>query len=181
MLAFARRFLPREHDAQDALQDAMLSAFRSIANFDGRSQLSTWLMRITVNACLMQIRTRRRRPERSIETLLPTFLPDGHQVRDTPRWVDVPPSGLETDRVTMLVRDGVDELPELYRTVLLLRDVEELSTEETAEVLGISKDAVKTRLHRARQGLRAILEPGMCGQDEAGMPGRVGRSGDTQQ
>lgn len=172
MLAFARRFLPRDQDAHDALQDAFLSAFKSIGKFDGRSQLSTWLQRITINACLMRIRSRKRRPEVSIEALLPAFLPDGHQIRDTPAWgaESKVESGHETEhgagsgrgRLLDLVRESVDGLPDAYREVLLLRDVEEFSTEETAEALGITKDAVKTRLHRARQALRAMLEPSFC-------------------
>ncbi len=174
MLAFARRFLPRDQDAEDALQDAFLSAYRSIRNFDGRSQLSTWLHRITINACLMRIRSRKRRPEVSIEALLPSFLPDGHQIRDTPAWgaESNVESGLGAGlgagsqsrggRMAEVVRESLDGLPDSYREVLLLRDVEEFSTEETAEALGITKDAVKTRLHRARQALRAMLEPSFC-------------------
>src|SRR5262245_52418857 len=78
MLAVARRFLPVEEDARDAVQDAFLSAFRSIRRFEGNAQLSTWLHRIVVNAALMKLRTRRRKPEQSIEDLLPGYLEDGH-------------------------------------------------------------------------------------------------------
>ena len=78
MLAVARRFLPVEEDARDAVQDAFLSAFRSIDRFEGHAQLSTWLHRIVVNASLMKLRTRRRHPEQSIEELLPGYLEDGH-------------------------------------------------------------------------------------------------------
>jgi len=161
MLAVARRMLHREEDAQDAVQEAFLSAFKSLDRFDGRSQLTTWLHRITVNCCLMRMRSQRRRggPERSIDDLLPTFLSDGHQTRNTAPWQPDAASGIERTEVRDLVREKIDELPEAYRVVLLLRDIEEISTVETATALGLSVNAVKTRLHRARQALRTLLEP----------------------
>lgn len=161
MLAVARRMLGREEDAQDAVQEAFLSAFKSLERFDGRSQLTTWLHRITVNVCLMRMRTQRRRggPERSIDEFLPTFLEDGHQTRSTPEWKPSAANGIEAGEVREIVRARINELPEQYRVVLMLRDIEELSTEETAAALEMTANAVKTRLHRARQALRALLEP----------------------
>lgn len=167
MLAVARRMMRTEEDAQDAVQDALLSAFKSLDRFDGRSQLTTWLHRITVNACLMKLRTQRRRPERPIEDLLPTFESDGHQTRDSKSWNRANPSGIEQEETRRLVREKINELPEQYRVVLVLRDIEELSTEETAEALGMTPNAVKTRLHRARQALRTLLEPTFAGGDES--------------
>lgn len=161
MLAVARRMLRQEQDAQDAVQDAFLSAFKALATFDGRSQLSTWLHRITVNVCLMRLRTRRRKPEQPIETLLPTFLSDGHQTRRTPSWPGDPLGALGDQERSEQVRVMVAQLPEPFRVVLLLRDVEELSTSDTAAALGISENAVKTRLHRARQALRTLIEESM--------------------
>lgn len=162
MLAVARRMLAREEDAQDAVQDAFLSAFKSLASFDGRSQLSTWLHRITVNACLMKLRSQKRRPEKSIEEFLPAFVADGHQRTPTPAWKPIEPAGIEEAELYDLVRSKIAELPEAYRVVLVLRDVEELSTEEAARVLGLTTNAVKTRLHRARQALRGLLEPSLA-------------------
>ena len=161
MLAVARRMMVCEEDAQDCVQDAFLSAFRSLDRFDGRSQLTTWLHRITVNACLIKLRSQRRRggPERSIDEFLPTFLEDGHQAKNTPAWNRSASSGIETAEVREFVRAKIGELPEQYRVVLILRDIEELSTEQTAEALELTVNAVKTRLHRARQALRALLEP----------------------
>jgi len=161
MLAVARRMMGREEDAQDAVQEAFLSAFRSLGRFDGRSQLTTWLHRITVNACLMRLRSQRRRggPERSIDEFLPSFEETGHQIKSTPAWKPIATSGIEAGEVRQMVRDNIDQLPQQYRVVLLLRDIEELSTEETAAVLDITVNAVKIRLHRARQALRALLEP----------------------
>ncbi len=162
MLAVARRMLPTDDDAREAVQDALLSAFRNLHRFDGRALLTTWLHRITVNACLMKLRTRRRRPESSIEDLLPTFLPDGHQTRPAEPWAPDRLERAETSEATArLVREKIGELPETYREILLLRDIEDLSTEEAAQALGISSNAVKTKLHRARQALRALLDPHM--------------------
>ncbi|MBX3404133.1 MAG: sigma-70 family RNA polymerase sigma factor [Phycisphaeraceae bacterium] len=159
MLAVARRMLHREEDAQDAVQEAFLSAFRSLDRFDGRSRLTTWLHRITVNACLMKLRSQRRRPERAIEDLLPKFAEDGHQAMPSRPWREEATCSADSTEVRELVRTKIDELPEQYRVVLVLRDLEELSTEETAEAMDMSVNAVKTRLHRARQALRALLDP----------------------
>lgn len=159
MLAVSRRMMGNESDAQDAVQDAFLSAFKSLDRFDARSQLNTWLHRITVNACLMKLRTRRRRPEKSISDLLPVFESDGHQTKSSGSWRPEAESGIEQTEVRRLVREKIAELPEPYREVLMLRDIEELSTDEAATVLGITDSAVKTRLHRARQALRALLDP----------------------
>jgi RNA polymerase sigma-70 factor, ECF subfamily len=159
MLALARRMLGREDDAQDAVQDAFLSAFKSLENFDERSQFTTWLHRIVVNACLMKLRTRRRKPERPISDFLPRFLPDGHQEFPTQSWKPDAAAGIERDELRTLLRSKIDELPEPFREVLLLRDIEELDTEATASLLGTTPSAVKTRLHRARQALRTLLEP----------------------
>lgn len=163
LLAVARRMLGREEDAQDAVQDAFLSAFKSLDMFDGRSQLTTWMHRITVNACLMRLRSQRRRPEKQIDELLPEFVADGHQKTSTKPWKPLAEHRIEGEELRVLVRSKIDELPEDYREVLLLRDIEELDTQATAVHLGISSNAVKTRLHRARQALRTLLEPVFAG------------------
>ena len=167
MLAVARRMLFREEDAQDAVQDAFLSAFKSLGTFDERSLLTTWLHRITVNACLMKLRSQRRRggPERSIDDFLPTFTDDGHQTQESRRWNPDAASGIERGEVREMVRAKINELPEQYRVVLILRDIEQLSTEETAAALDMTFNAVKTRLHRARQALRALLDPHFSHQE----------------
>jgi RNA polymerase sigma-70 factor (ECF subfamily) len=159
----ARRFLVNEHDAQDALQDALLSAFRAISTFEGESRLATWLHRITVNACLMKLRSQKRSGERPIEELLPTYVSDGHRVDAPGRWSVTIDTAIQSHETCEMVRSCIDRLPESYRTVLLLRDIDERSTEETASLLGIETGAVKTRLHRARQALRTLLDPYMRG------------------
>jgi RNA polymerase sigma-70 factor (ECF subfamily) len=158
MLAVARRFLRTEADAADAIQDAFLSAFRGLDRYTGDAALGTWLHRIVVNACLMKLRARARRPAVSLDALLPVFDATGHHVKPVRPW-DGPASALDRAEVRSQVRACIDRLPDDYRTVLLLRDIEELDTAETATRLGIAPGAVKTRLHRARQALRTLLEP----------------------
>ncbi len=159
MLTVARRMLRSEEDARDAVQDAFLQAFRAIGRFEGGARLSTWLHRITINACLMKLRARARRPEESIEDLLPRFYADGHRIDPGPAWRETA-DPLEQGELRAHVRACIDRLPEIYRNVLLLRDIEELGTEETALLLEVKPDTVKVRLHRARQALRSLLEPG---------------------
>jgi RNA polymerase sigma-70 factor (ECF subfamily) len=157
MLAVARRLVGNDEEARDVVQDALLSAFRSMARFEGQSRVSTWLHRIVVNTALMKLRTRRRKPEESIEPLLPSFNDDGHHAVRFSEWEGAD-RVLEREEVRKVVRDAIDEMPEAYRTVLMLRDIEELSTDEAAEALEITPNTVKTRLHRARQALRTVLD-----------------------
>jgi RNA polymerase sigma-70 factor (ECF subfamily) len=119
----------------------------------------TWLHRILVNVCLMTLRTHSRRNEIPIDDLLPRFDHSGHHARSIARWRQLPEDRLQSDETRLLVRRCIDMLPDDYRSVIILRDIEELDTEEAAETLGISPGAVKTRLHRARQALRTLLEP----------------------
>ena len=157
LLAVARRYLRSEEDARDAVQEAFVAAFRSIGRFHGGSSLSTWLHRIAINACLMKLRSGRRRPENSIEDLLPRFDETGHRVAEPEEWRDSVEESIDRNRTRHFVREAIDRLPERYRTILMLRDIEELSTAEAAGTLGLSENAVKIRLHRARQALRTIL------------------------
>jgi RNA polymerase sigma-70 factor (ECF subfamily) len=159
MLVVARRYLRSEDDARDAVQEAFVSAFRAIDRFEGGSLLSTWLHRIVVNAALMKLRTRKRKPEESIDDLLPGFLENGHLADPTPGWRAPADELLEGDENRRIVREAIEGLPEGHRTVLLLRDIEGFDTEQAAEKLGITTGAVKTRLHRARLALRGQLEP----------------------
>jgi RNA polymerase sigma-70 factor (ECF subfamily) len=157
LLATARRLLRDEEEALDAVQDAFLSAFKAIGSFHGEAQLSTWLHRIVVNAALMRRRKARRRGEQSIDDLLPRFEEDGHFAESPSQAVMPSDEALESKQTRALVRRCIDRLPEAYRTVLLLRDIEDLDTDETAQVLGVTANAVKVRLHRARQALRSLI------------------------
>jgi RNA polymerase sigma-70 factor (ECF subfamily) len=148
-----------EHDSDDAVQEAFISAFRSMGGFAGGSKLSTWLHRIVVNVCLMKLRARRPRREASIEPLLPQFDEHGHHAATYSDWGNPPAVDVSLAETRAQVRACIDELPEAYRTVVLLRDIEELDTQETASLLGVSEANVKVRLHRARQALRTLLDP----------------------
>ncbi len=159
MLAVARRLMRAEDDAADAVQDAFVSAFRSLGRFEGQSRIETWLHRIVVNSCLMKLRSRRSRNEVSIESLLPAFDDSGHHARPIAAWRSPPPDEIESSELRARVRACIDQLPESYRTVLILRDIEQLDTDETAERLGIKQVNAKVRLHRARQALRSLLSP----------------------
>ena len=168
LLATARRYLRSEADACDALQDAFLCAFKSIDTFKGDSQLSTWLHRILVNSALMHLRAKRSCAEADageLDELLPQFDTAGNWIDE--RIHSAPPHALfEASETRAMVRRCIDLLPDNYRIVLILRDIEELDTEQTAQQLGINPGAVKTRLHRARQALRTLLEPLVLGDEE---------------
>jgi len=155
LLSVARRFLPNNEDAQDAVQEAFIKAFRAIGTFEARAQLHTWLHRILVNTALMKIRSRKRRPEESIDDLLPTFQADGHQTTESRDWSD---AIFERKETAAIVRQAIAQLPNHYRVVLTLRDIEERDTIETATALGTTTTVVKVRLHRARQALRTLLD-----------------------
>jgi len=157
MLALARRVVGDEDAARDVVQDAFLSAFRAMDGFAAEARLSTWLHRIVVNTALMKLRSRRRRPEEPIEPLLPAYREDGHFRDGFVEWGDVE-QRLQRREMREAVRRAIDRLPETYRTVLLLRDIEDMNTAETARALGLTENAVKIRLHRARQALRTLLD-----------------------
>ena len=159
LLVVARRILRSEEDANDAVQDAFLSAFKGISQFKGQSRLGTWLHRILVNAALGRLRHLQRHPEKSIEDLLPHFGEGEHQIDPPVPWKAAPETAVQDHETHELVHHCINQLPESYRTVLLLRDIEGLATEEAALQLGTSTAVVKTRLHRARQGLRTLLDP----------------------
>lgn len=169
MLAVARRMLRTEDDAHDAVQEAFLSAFKSLDRFEGHSKLSTWLHRIVVNAALMRLRTRKRKPEASIDDLLPSFDETGHFAAEVSP-PDLPSDAFERRELRTVVRQCIDRLPDSYRAVVLLRDIEELDADETATALGITTSAVKSRLHRARQALHALLTEARLGDASAAEP-----------
>ncbi|HSR70256.1 MAG TPA: sigma-70 family RNA polymerase sigma factor [Acidobacteriota bacterium] len=161
MLSVARRFMRDDDQARDVVQEAFIQVYRKIGTFKQKAKLSTWLHRIVVNTALMRIRSRKRKREDSIEDMLPGFLEDGHQANPARPWSDSGEKLLQRKEVRQLVRDAIDRLPDNYRTVLLMRDIEEMSTAETAQALEITENAVKIRLHRARQALREQIDPAL--------------------
>ncbi|HUL72452.1 MAG TPA: sigma-70 family RNA polymerase sigma factor [Vicinamibacterales bacterium] len=159
LLAVTRRILRDDDLARDAVQDAFISAYRSRRTFNASSKVSTWLHRIAVNAALMKLRSQRRKPEEPIDGILPGFQDDGHHRERFVAWTEPPDVTVSRRETREAVRRAIDQLPESYRTVLLLRDIEGLDTEEAAKMLGITANAVKIRLHRARMALRALIAP----------------------
>jgi RNA polymerase sigma-70 factor, ECF subfamily len=158
MFAVARKMLRSDEDATDAVQDAFLAAFSSLDGFRAQSRLYTWLHRIVVNACLMKLRSQKRRNAVSLDALLPTFDEHGNHATPVASWPESAAHEIEKAETHEKVRNCIDQLPDDYRTIVILRDIEELDTDETAALLGLSRVAVKTRLHRARQALRTLLE-----------------------
>lgn len=162
LLAVARRILNNDDDAREAVQQGFIAAYRGRQQFHGDSRPSTWIHRIVVNKALDVLRARQRRPEDSIDDLLPRFLPNGHHTESFATWPEFE-SDIDRERMAELVRDAISSLPESFRLVLLLRDIEEMSTEETAQALNITPNAVKLRLHRARMALRTLLSERLQG------------------
>ena len=159
MHAVARGLLGPGEDSADAVQDALLAAYRSISSFNGGSKLWTWLYRVLVNACLSIRRSRRRRRVISLHDLPRRIREDSRQAIPGSQRGEAAFTGAERAEVQAQVRDCIARLRPCYREVLLLRDIEELDTDQTAQRLGTSHSTVKTRLHRARQALGALLKP----------------------
>lgn len=156
-VAVARRLLRNEDDARDAVQDAFLQVFRSIESFRGDANISTWLHRVVVNAALMKLRSASRRPETSLDELLPVFDEDGHHADPSQTAPLSAEAMVDRQQQRALVRACIAQLPDQYRAIITLRDFEELDTSEVADLLGITENAVKIRLHRARQALATLL------------------------
>jgi len=155
-LAF--RFVRNETEAKEIVQDTFLSVWRKLDTFKGDAQFGSWVYRVAANAALMRLRSQRRHPEVSTEELPIDFLDNyGHLPASGENWAKRPDDELQSDELRRRIQAAVDELPEIYKTVFLIRDVEGLSTEETADVLQISVPTVKTRLHRARLALREAI------------------------
>jgi len=154
-------------DAEEVVQDVFLSLFEKIAAFEERAALGTWLYRVATNTALLRRRGKRLELEVSLEDQLPTFREDGHRAGERSfllaDWSASAEDGLLSDETQALVRRAIDMLPPHYRAVVMLRDVEELSNEETAEILGEPVSSVKSRLHRARMALREQLTHVMSG------------------
>ncbi len=158
MLAIAKRYLHNDADAQDTVQDAYIRAFQAIHNFKGHSSIKSWLHRITVNSALMKLRANGRRPVELIDDSPSLFDGNGKRI-ETNSEITLSIEDLAIDaNKQWLVKAKIDLLPITSRNLLLLRDIEGYSTEETSELLNISIAAVKTGLHRARQRLKKSLE-----------------------
>ncbi len=154
----ALKLLNEEQEAEDVLQETFLSAFRAIDRFEGRAKLSTWLYRIAYNASLMHLRKRDRMTTFSLDRPLTHEQQMGElSARILVDWSTMPDDQLLTAEARQEMDRAIAALPESLRSAFVLRDVQGLSGAETAEVLGITVQAVKNRLHRARLALRDRL------------------------
>jgi RNA polymerase sigma-70 factor (ECF subfamily) len=149
------RILNNPQDAEDALQETFLKAFRSISNFKEQSSISTWLYRIATNEALMMIR--RRKPEINQVDLQKEDDGETYESLEIIDWENLPEDRLLSGEVMDMLDESVQKLTPALRVVFVLRDIEGLSVSETAEILGLSEGAVKTRLSRARMQLRQEL------------------------
>lgn len=155
ILRLARHITGNEEDAEDVLQESFLNAYSHIGTFAGNSKFYTWLVRITVNQALMKLRKRKTGKEVSLDEPVQGETDD--LVREIAVWDETPERTYSQEEMRRILDEAIESLEPIYRTVFVLRDVEELSTEETAESLSISVPAVKSRLLRARLQLREKL------------------------
>ncbi len=154
-----------ESKAQDAMQDAFLQVFRKIEQFQEQSAFTTWLYRITVNAALMRMRTERRHRETSLEDASPRYTEQGEMAEPVDDWAPPVDDDVANRELAVHAREAVDALPETYRSVFMLREIEELSTEDVAQILDLTIPTVKTRLHRARLALRKAIADRVHGHE----------------
>jgi RNA polymerase sigma-70 factor (ECF subfamily) len=166
MYGVALQFMRNEHDAREVMQDALVSIWNKIGSFEGKSAFTSWIYRVTANAGLMALRKKKRREN---DVSLDTAASDDDdapvpalRLRDKG---PLPDKAAMTGELGEQVRAAIDQLPELYRVVVLLRDVEELPMNEVMEATGLSEPALKSRLHRARLALREALLPYLKGLD----------------
>jgi RNA polymerase sigma-70 factor (ECF subfamily) len=153
----ALSYMKNEADAEDVAQEAFIKAFRNLSTFRGDAKFSTWLISITLNEARNRLRRQSVVRMQSLDeppdensTISPALLRD---------WREIPSEAVEREEVRTLIKKAVESLPEIYRQVFLLRDVEELNINETAETLSITISNVKVRLHRARMMLQKELAP----------------------
>ena len=151
----AKQITQNDDDAEDVLQETFLKAYTHLDNFQGNSKFYTWLVRIAVNEALMKLR--KRRSDRTVPLDEPIDTGEDEMVREIAVWDENPEETYSREELAALLDEAVQSLKPAYRTVFLLRDIEELSIEETAEALKLSISAVKSRLLRARLQLREKL------------------------
>jgi len=149
--------LKNESDAEEATQDVFMTVFRKAFTCKGDSALYSWIYRICVNACLMRLRGKKRTETVSIEELMPVFTEEGMHANPVGDWSREVERKMLNRELGDVIRKFTEKLSEKYRVVFVLSDVEGLSNEETAQILGLTVPAVKSRLHRARLYLREQL------------------------
>ena len=158
----ALSLVKNEGDAEEVAQEAMLKAFKGLARFRGEAKFSTWLIQIAINEAKMKLRRDRRHLYESLEEG-PRGDDGDYMPKDYADWREIPSEALEQKELRVALTKALKSLPEKYRSVLVLRDVQQLSIAETSQALGISAANVKTRLSRARLQMRDALAPGLTG------------------
>jgi RNA polymerase sigma-70 factor (ECF subfamily) len=153
----AMSILKNESDAEEATQDVFMTVFRKADTFKGNSALYSWMYRICVNTCLMRLRGKRRNDTVSIEEFMPVFTEEGMHASPMDDWSKEVERKALNEELGQMIRKFTDQLSEKYKVVFVLSDVEGLSNDETAQILGLTVPAVKSRLHRARLYLREQL------------------------
>jgi RNA polymerase sigma-70 factor (ECF subfamily) len=154
--------LRNEAEAEDAVQDTAIKVFQNLGKFRGDSQFRTWVLSIARNEGLGRLRKQASRREDSLEAGTDEQTGDYTPAILT-SWREIPSEALERKELGAMIRAAIDELPEIYRNVILLRDIEEMDVRETAVALGVTEGAVKVRLHRARAQLQRTLAPRLGG------------------
>jgi RNA polymerase sigma-70 factor (ECF subfamily) len=144
-------------DAQDVTQEVLLTLYKKINTFQGKSAFSSWVYRITLNATYMKLRSKKKEPNLSLDDLMPSFNGSGFHQEKIQDWSESTESLLFTNETREIIQKAVDLLPEKEKVVFVLRDVDGLSTEKVSEILELTIPAVKSRLHRARLFLRKKL------------------------
>jgi RNA polymerase sigma-70 factor (ECF subfamily) len=158
----ALSLVKNDADAEEVAQEAVLKAFRGLSRFRQEAKFSTWLIQIAINEAKMKLRKDRRHLYESLEAGQQTD--DGDYIpRDFADWREIPSEALAQKELRDALAKALDSLTEKYRTILILRDVQQLTIAETAQILGISEANVKTRLCRARLQMRDALAPGLSG------------------
>ena len=151
----AKQITQNDDDAEDVLQETFLKAYTHLDDFQGNSKFYTWLVRIAVNEALMKLR--KRRSDRTVPLDEPIDTGEDEMVREIAVWDENPEESYSREELGEILDQAIQSLKPAYRTVFILRDIEEMSIEETAEALGLSISAVKSRLLRARLQLREKL------------------------
>ena len=151
----AKQITQNDDDAEDVLQETFLKAYTHLADFQGNSRFYTWLVRIAVNEALMKLR--KRRSDKTVPLDEPIDTGEDEMIREIAVWDENPEETYSRDELANILDQAIQSLKPAYRTVFILRDIEEMSIEETAEALNLSISAVKSRLLRARLQLREKL------------------------
>lgn len=154
----AFKLMGNAHDAEEVVQEVFVLVYKKTRSFLGKSEFSTWLYRLTTNAALTKLRQRKREKEVSLDEYMPKFRKDGHHlVRPVVDWTQNIDRFVAIKEFHQIIREAMDELSPIDKAVVVMSDLEEMSNPEISETLGITVQAVKARLHRARLFLRGKL------------------------